>query len=82
MNLIQAPSVRHYFVFNNAIATGFDKEKCMNGIEDLTRLCDIDNSRPWNKELVACKIIKSDAAESMESLDLAEVDYIRIDKDI
>jgi len=82
MNLIQAPTVRNYVVFNNAIATGFDIDKCMNGIEDLTRLKDIDDSKPWCEKLVACRIISCPADEAIESYEMADIEYIRINKDI
>jgi hypothetical protein len=75
-------TVTNYIVFNNAVAVGYDKTKCLEGIEDLTRLKDVDNSKPWHDKLVACKIIDIDAKTAIERYNLAEINFIRVDKNI
>lgn len=82
MNLIQAPSLRNYIVFNNAIATGYDLDKCLKGVEDLTKLKDIDNSKPWCDKLVACRIIECEAKYAIESYEMADIEFTRIYKNI
>lgn len=49
-------TVKKIKYFKDFYAIGFDGEKVERGIEDLTELKDIDNSKNWNSGLVACRI--------------------------
>ena len=54
--VITLPSITKVHIQGNKIAVGYDQDKVKNLQEDLTRMCDIDNSKSWNKDICACKV--------------------------